>query len=932
MKRMAKPLAWLLVVLLLFSVIPISVFADETKSPATQPETAAVEAVESTPASETTAQPTSMPQFTPNLTAESMLTPDLEASATPLPMNNPINLEYEVLTDIETGGIYLFPVPYGDELTQEYSDEHPAWDIAAELGSPVVAAEGGIVTEIQIWDGTETGMMSYGHMVTIQHEDGKSTLYAHLSEINVSIGDTIVRSQRIGRVGSTGSSTGPHLHFEVILEDGTKVDPDPVLAYGISPLAVPTWTWDWVYQYLNNPDGKKTITDWGVTRTAVVQELTAHQKDEYYLGTIYSGYDHQSPNGDTSYNNGTAGMNCAGFVSYVLCKLGLYAGTADLNTHSASPADSVQGLMVANSAVTGGAYWSGSYKSRELLSGASNYCNWIINGDLKSYAFKTKAEMLASGILEKGDLILMLPTADSDVNGRDTHIGFFWGDTSSEDEMWHSGTHPNSGNQISSIIPKATPISQNYFVVIKYAPDQIPLNKIRIIKFATNIDLQNEVEAGAQFEVYLKSAGSYSAAKETERDKLTTGTDGTAITKDLPCGTYVIHQTKGGAGRELAADQEVTISEDKSAHAAYAVTIVNKLKTGSLKVQKASEDGVIKGLQFRVTCDKSSSSFILTTGADGTATANGLPVYFDIAGSEPITYTVTEINTPAKYRRPAPQSFTLLSNQTVTVRFENKISRGSLQLLKVDQDGTTPLEGAVYEIMNADGEAIATETTNAEGKVAVEDLLYGAYAYREIKAPKGYDLDDTVYEFTIEQDAQVVEITRENTPSVGSIAVTKVDTTGNPMSGVSFLLEFSTDDGKMWNPVTARSADSKVSVGGCSSPDLVDGVLTTGEDGIAAFTGLQIDNQTISIRYRLTEIATREGNILVTTSLFDGSLPVTDGDTEIADITITAVNNRNFELPSAGGHGFLAVPIGTALALVSLICVAWFILCARKAR
>lgn len=247
MKRMAKPLAWLLAVLLLFSVIPISVFADETKSPATQPETAAVEAVESTPASETTAQPPSMPQLTPNLTAESMLTPDPEASVTPLPMNNPINLEYEVLTDIETGGIYLFPVPYGDELTQEYSDEHPAWDIAAELGSPVVAAEGGIVTEIQIWDGTETGMMSYGHMVTIQHEDGKSTLYAHLSEINVSIGDTIVRGQRIGRVGSTGSSTGPHLHFEVILEDGTKVDPDPVLAYGISPLAVPTWTWDWVY-------------------------------------------------------------------------------------------------------------------------------------------------------------------------------------------------------------------------------------------------------------------------------------------------------------------------------------------------------------------------------------------------------------------------------------------------------------------------------------------------------------------------------------------------------------------------------------------------------------------------------------------------------------------------------------------------------------
>ena len=69
-------------------------------------------------------------------------------------------------------------------------------------------------------------------------------------------------------------------------------------------------------------------------------------------------------------------------------------------------------------------------------------------------------------------------------------------------------------------------------------------------------------EQGAEFDVYLKSVGSYDAAKETERDHITTGADGMATTKDLPYGTYVVHQTKGGNGRQLVEDFDVVISED----------------------------------------------------------------------------------------------------------------------------------------------------------------------------------------------------------------------------------------------------------------------------------------------------------------------------------------------------------------------------------
>ena len=203
------------------------------------------------------------------------------------------------------------------------------------------------------------------------------------------------------------------LHFEVMSETGRKEDPQPVLEYGTS-LLLAAFDWNWVYGSLVPSEWhKRPFSDWGVTREGIVQELTAHENDHYYLGTPYKGADWRSPNGDTSYNYGSAGLNCAGFVSYVLCKLGLNAGTANINTHNATPENSVQALMCANGSVTGGADWYASYKSRDLLAGASNYNSWIINGDLKTYVYKTKEEMLSDGKLVKGDMILMLPGSGS---------------------------------------------------------------------------------------------------------------------------------------------------------------------------------------------------------------------------------------------------------------------------------------------------------------------------------------------------------------------------------------------------------------------------------------------------------------------------------------------------------------------------------------
>ena len=95
-------------------------------------------------------------------------------------------------------------------LTQRFwLPAHPAIDIGASTGTPVAAADEGTVISAG-WSS-----VGYGNMIEIRHPDGFVTLYAHLSSIDVNYGDYVARGQRIGAVGSTGRSTGPHLHFEI---------------------------------------------------------------------------------------------------------------------------------------------------------------------------------------------------------------------------------------------------------------------------------------------------------------------------------------------------------------------------------------------------------------------------------------------------------------------------------------------------------------------------------------------------------------------------------------------------------------------------------------------------------------------------------------------------------------------------------------------
>jgi murein DD-endopeptidase MepM/ murein hydrolase activator NlpD len=101
---------------------------------------------------------------------------------------------------------------------------HTGVDLIAPTGTPVVAAAGGVVATVGF-------VPEYGNIVEIDHDNGLTTRYAHLSRSQVKVGDVVMKGQAIARVGMTGRTTGPHLHFEV-REKGIPLNPNKFLSLG----------------------------------------------------------------------------------------------------------------------------------------------------------------------------------------------------------------------------------------------------------------------------------------------------------------------------------------------------------------------------------------------------------------------------------------------------------------------------------------------------------------------------------------------------------------------------------------------------------------------------------------------------------------------------------------------------------------------------
>ena len=528
--------------------------------------------------------------------------------------------------------------------------------------------------------------------------------------------------------------------------------------------------------------GTNYMTSVGVTRESIVRELEAHEDDNYYLGTPYVGGDAQSPNGDTSYNSGTVGMNCAGFISYVLRKAGLDAETTMEIMHR-TPVNQY-----------------GSGLPYDWLAGASNYKNLIENGNISAYAFRTKQELLSSGLAEKGDIILMWWSNTPAADGADNHIGFFWGKASDDDVMWHSGTEPASGNQISAITPK-TPGS--FYILIKIEPLQPKDYQVTLTKTSADVSITQGNSAyslaGATYNVYKGTSGTGSVVATFTTDEAGHAT----LSTPLEDGTYSVKEVTPPKGYKLdekiytftinGADTNLSVEDEPG-------TLTLKLKkkdsqTGSTPQGNATLAGAVYQVSYQLGGQTVTEE--LTSDASGNlGTLEGLPLG---------TVTVKELTAPEGYRLDTEvHTYTVDGSQlvgdTYTLEVDDlteDVQRGGLTIQKLDsQTGTTPqgdasLEGISFEIVNdsqnpvvvngntaAPGQVAMTITTNAAGVATTGEnaLPYGDYTVREVSTN-----DSMLQTFTeeisvtIDEDGEMLEYEAENEVVRGGIDIEKQD-------------------------------------------------------------------------------------------------------------------------------------------------------------
>ena len=212
--------------------------------------------------------------------------------------------------------------------------------------------------------------------------------------------------------------------------------------------------------------------------------------------------------------------------------------------------------------------------------------------------------------------------------------------------------------------------------------------------------------------------------------------------------------------------------------------------TGSLKIRKTSEDGIVAGITFRVTGN----------GYDQTATTNDAGELL-LQNLLPGTYTVTEQNAPERYEPQQPQTVTVTANATAEVRFSNVLKRGDLKIKKTSEDGI--VAGITFRVTGNGYDQ--TATTNDAGELLLQNLLPGTYTVTEQDAPDRY-APQHPKTITVKADA-VAEVTFRNTLKRGTVYGKKVDPDGGKISGAVFGL-FAADETEFTKETAVQLATS----------------------------------------------------------------------------------------------------------------------------
>ena len=219
---------------------------------------------------------------------------------------------------------------------------------------------------------------------------------------------------------------------------------------------------------------------------------------------------------------------------------------------------------------------------------------------------------------------------------------------------------------------------------------------------------------------------------------LTTDSNGNAELKNIPVGTYTIKENDI-VRYVKQATKTANVTDGKTVN----VSFRNELKKGNIKIQKNSEDKIVKDFTFKVT-GSDGSTYNATTNADGVATITGVPVYD--SNNKKITYTVQETNIPVRYVTPDNQTVILEPDKTSTVTFNNILKKFRVQVTKTDVEKTAPqgdatLAGASYGLYKGSN-LVDTYYTDEFGKFTTDYYVCDTDWYiQELSASEGYLVD-----------------------------------------------------------------------------------------------------------------------------------------------------------------------------------------------
>ncbi|GAB6495435.1 cell wall anchor domain-containing protein [Bacillus sp. UMTAT18] len=268
---------------------------------------------------------------------------------------------------------------------------------------------------------------------------------------------------------------------------------------------------------------------------------------------------------------------------------------------------------------------------------------------------------------------------------------------------------------------------------------------------------------------------------------LKTNNEGKIVVENLRPGTYQFVETTAPKHYDLD-KKPIVVTVEKSQKDIATVTMKNSLTKGGVELSKVDDvDGTtLEGAVFNIV-DMNGTVIHkdLVTNSKGKIEINDL---------RPGDYQFIETKAPKHYdlnKEPIPFTIEKGQAEPISVTAKNSLTKGAVELSKMDDIDGTALEGAVFKIVNKDGHDVRTDlTTDKNGRLVVDELPPGDYEFIETKAPNHYDLNETPIKFTVKKGQEkIASVTAKNSLTKGAVELTKVDDIdGSTLEGAIFKI------------------------------------------------------------------------------------------------------------------------------------------------